>query len=97
MAGGRPMSAQETTIAVLQNRLHEENQRRFEQIEKNQDNQSKMLGEVLKNTADLPDLKKDVEKLKSDRNKIKGAASVGAWLGGGSLLGEAIRWMVFRK
>ncbi len=98
------MSVEDTTIADLQQRLHNENQRRFEQIEKNQDRQAEQLEQLLKNTADLPTLKSDIGDLKDavkdidgDRNKIKGAVKLGVGAGGLSLLAEGARWLFFRR
>lgn len=54
----RPMSAQETTIAILQQQLHGENQRRLSDIEET-------LREVRANTAILPALKSDVDAVKN--------------------------------
>ena len=97
----RPASAEDLTIMELQRQLHAENKRRFEQIEKNQDNQATSLKEILKNTSDLPALKSDMEDLKgqvsainSERDKVKGAAKLGAWLGGSGLTLGIIRWLL---
>lgn len=89
------MNGDERTIADLQQRLHEESQRRFQQIEKNQDRQGKQLDELIKNTADLPKLKKDVEEINTERNKFEGAAKLATLMGGGSLLAEGIRWLFY--
>lgn len=79
------MSALEQTIATLQQQLHAENQRRFQQIEKNQDSQKRMLDQILLNTAELPALKEKVEKvegqvdeLKESHQRTKGASALGA-------------------
>ena len=50
MARGRPMSAQETMIAELQRQLHEENRRRFEQIEVAQREAARLNKERFDNT-----------------------------------------------
>lgn len=94
------MSAQDATIASLQNRLHAENSRRFEQIEKNQERQQEMLEEVLRNTASLPQLKEDIEKTNSDVEDLKAAHN--RLRGGGKALGgmvaawEVIRFVFFK-
>jgi hypothetical protein len=94
------MSVQETTIATLQQQLHGENQRRFQQIEKNQDAQQRLLNQILANTAVLPHIKADVvelgskvEELEGAHNRLKGGtgalgALVGSW--------EIIRFVLFR-
>lgn len=87
------MDNRDATIANLQQRLHQENQRRFEQIEKNQDNQKTTLEEILKNTVDLPKLKNDVEDLKNSHQRLKGggiviSALLGAW--------EAVRFLFLK-
>ena len=94
------MTAQDATIADLQQRLHDENQRRFEQIEKNQDNLAskfvelgRTLEEVVTNTSCLQQLKEDVADIEKDRNKIKGAVKLGVGMGGFSLLAEGMRWL----
>lgn len=87
------MSAQEQQILNLQQQLHAENQRRFEQIEKNQDKQQKMLEELLVNTQGLGQMKLDVDDLKDAHSRLKGASAVG----GAILAGwEAIRFLFFR-
>ena len=94
------MSAAESTIATLQHQLHQENQRRFEQIEKNQDRQQKMLEQIVASTAGLPDLKNTiaemegkVESLEGAHNRLKGGtgvlgAIVGSW--------EIVRFILFK-
>jgi hypothetical protein len=94
------MSAQESTIATLQHQLHQENTRRFEQIERNQDRQQKVLETILANTAGLQDLKKElgevslkVENLEGAHNRLKGGtgvlgALVGSW--------EIVRFILFK-
>ena len=94
------MSAQESTIATLQHQLHQENSRRFEQIEKNQDRQQKMLEQIVASTAGLPDLKgelanvgKKVESLEASHNRLKGGTGViGALIGSW----EIIRFVIFK-
>lgn len=84
----KSMTRDDATIADLQQRLHDENQRRFEQIEKNQDNLAskfvelgKTLEEVVTNTSCLQQLKEDVADIEKDRNKIKARSSSGsAWV-----------------
>ena len=95
------MSAAESTIATLQHHLHQENQRRFEQIEKNQDRQQKMLEQIVASTAGLPDLKNSitemegkVESLEGAHNRLKGGtgvlgAIVGSW--------EIVRFILFKQ
>lgn len=78
------MSVEQQTILNLQQRLHEENQRRFEQIEEKQNKQDSILQQILSNTQDLPQLKKDVEDLKDGQSRIKGGGAVitfiiGSW------------------
>jgi hypothetical protein len=94
------MSAAESTIATLQHQLHQESQRRFEQIEKNQDRQQKMLEQIVASTAGLPDLKNTiaemggkVESLEGAHNRLKGGtgvlgAIVGSW--------EIVRFILFK-
>lgn len=89
------MSAQESTIATLQHQLHKETQRRFEQIESNQDRQGKILEQLLVNTADLSSLKIDVDTLKVDRDNAKGAIKIVGALGIGGMVG-AIKFLFFK-
>ena len=97
MPGGRSMSAQESTIATLQQQLHAANIKRFEDIEKTLDAQDKVLRQIVENTSGLQDLKDTVKKMDEERNKVKGAAKIAMWLGGTGLLGEVGRWIFFRK
>jgi uncharacterized FlaG/YvyC family protein len=90
------MSAQESTIATLQHQLHQESQRRFEQIEKNQDRQQKVLEQVLSNTSDLPQLKATVEDIDKERNRAKGAVKLAMVLATSSGVIEAYRWIFSR-
>ena len=90
------MSAQETTISILQQQLHAENQRRFVAIEEEQQKQRALLESIARNTADLPKLKEDVESLTTDRNKFKGATRLAVLMGGGGLVSEGVRWLFFR-
>ena len=64
------MSAQESTIATLQHQLHDENKRRFEQIERNQDRQQMILDKILANTGDLPALKATIEEIEQERWRL---------------------------
>ena len=91
------MSAQETTIATLQQQLHAANIQRFEKIEETLKQQDKTLQQIVVNTSGLQELKSTVEDIDKDRNKVKGAAKIAVWLGGTGLLGEAARWIFFRK
>ena len=118
MPGRRPATDSELIAdnRELQQRLHGQNQRRFEQIEKNQDKQGEVLQEVLENTrdlsklkddvsdikeeitkTDLSKLKTDVEEIQADRNKAKGAVKIASLMGAGSLVGEALHWLIFHK
>jgi hypothetical protein len=90
----RPMSAQESTIATLQHQLHQENTRRFEQIERNQDRQQKLLDQIALNTSDLPKLKDRVDGLEVTSDRIKGGGTTIALLMGSW---ELIRFLLFRK
>ena len=102
MPRGQSASLNDLTIMELQRQLHAENKRRFEQIEKNQDNQKDQLDQLLQNTAELPTLKTDVAEIKkqvatinTERDKVKGAAKLGAWLGGSGLAMGLFRWIFY--
>lgn len=90
------MSAQESTIATLQHQLHEENRRRFEQIERNQDRQQMILDKILANTGDLPALKATIEEIEQERNRAKGAIKLALALATSSGVIEAARWIFGR-
>ena len=77
------MSVEQQTILQLQQQLHDENKRRFEQIEKRQDKQDELLEKILANTADLPDLKKKVDEHDSSIDQAKGIGAVAVLLIGG--------------
>jgi hypothetical protein len=72
----------------LQRQLHRETERRFEQIERNQDNQRKTLDVIAVNTADLPRLKEQVGILERDGNRMKG--------GGAVAMGLLASWDIFK-
>ena len=88
------MSAAESTIATLQHQLHRENQRRFEQIEKNQENQQKILNQIVVNTADLPKLKDRVDELETDSNRVKGGGAMIAFI---FASWEALRFFILKR
>lgn len=90
------MSAQESTIAVLQQQLHAANIERFQKIEDRLDTFQQTMEKVVANTADLPQLKEKIASIDAERNKFKGAAKLGVLLGGGSMVGEALRWFWFK-
>lgn len=80
----------------LQRRLHEETQRRFENIEDRLREQDKVLEKILENTVDLPDLKTKVGELDREHNLAKGAAKLGGVFVGGTGLFEVLRWVFWK-
>lgn len=82
---------------LLQWQLHEQNQTRFEAIESNQQKQQDLLVEILRNTSDLPELKKKLEKIVDEHNRAKGVAKLAGWLFGGTTLIEGLRFILSRK
>jgi hypothetical protein len=77
------MSVQDQTILDLQNRLHQENQRRMDEQDKRLERMEKTLGDIVANTVDLPEIKKRVDDHHETINKLKGASALGIVLFGG--------------
>lgn len=78
---------------TLQQRLHEENQRRFVTIEKTLERQDGVLEQIAENTKDLPKMKDRLDTIESEHNKAKGAIKLVlavATSGGLAELGRAV-------
>lgn len=56
--------------------MHNDNQRRMVQMEKNQARMARTLAAIHANTKGLPKLKEDVDSLKGSRNKVYGAMAL---------------------